>query len=160
MLGLLVAACPAGATAQSLAASCLLAAMPLRDSSCPVGAVPPRMGQVKPLSLLWESGVFLLCGCFLPAQLGPQPSRWRLLRLTDGTYPLRGKSLFCLPGWGQNRFFFSGKRKQRFWTPKKKRETSGDDYGLRYNRALDLCCYGIPRVKDSGVSLLFPAAWV
>jgi hypothetical protein len=25
---------------------------------------------------------------------------------------------------------------------------------------LDLCCYGIPRVKDSGVSLLFPAAWV
>ena len=39
-LVLLVAACPAGATAQPLAAGCLLAAMPLRDSSCPVGAVP------------------------------------------------------------------------------------------------------------------------
>ena len=38
---LLVAACPAGATAQPLAAGCLLAAMPLRDSSYPVGAVPP-----------------------------------------------------------------------------------------------------------------------
>ena len=34
-------ACPAGATAQPLAAGCLLAAMPLRDSLCPVGAVPP-----------------------------------------------------------------------------------------------------------------------
>ena len=33
-------ACPAGSTAQLLAAGCLLAAMPLRDSSCPVGAVP------------------------------------------------------------------------------------------------------------------------
>ena len=34
-------ACPAGATVQPLGAGCLLVAMPLRDSSCPVGAVPP-----------------------------------------------------------------------------------------------------------------------
>ena len=33
-------ACPAGATAQPLGAGCLLAAMPLRDSLCPAGAVP------------------------------------------------------------------------------------------------------------------------
>ena len=32
---------PGGATARPLGAGCLLAAMPLRDSSCPVGAVPP-----------------------------------------------------------------------------------------------------------------------
>jgi hypothetical protein len=34
------------------------------------------MGQVKPFSLLWESGAFYLA------------------------------VVFCLPGWGQNRFFF------------------------------------------------------
>ena len=34
-------ACPAGGTAQPLGAGCLLAAMPLRDSWCPVGASPP-----------------------------------------------------------------------------------------------------------------------
>ena len=32
---------PGGATARPLGAGCLLAAMPLRDSSYPVGAVPP-----------------------------------------------------------------------------------------------------------------------
>ena len=26
---------------------------------------------------------------------------------------------------------------------------------MRYNRALDLCCYGIPRVRDFGVSFCF-----
>ena len=34
--------------------------------------------------------------CFPLAQLGPQPSRWRLCRLTDGAYPLRVKPLFLL----------------------------------------------------------------
>ena len=33
-------ACPAASTAQPLGAGCLLAAMPLRDSLCPAGAVP------------------------------------------------------------------------------------------------------------------------
>ncbi len=172
MLGLLVAACPAGATAQPLAAGCLLAAMPLRDSSCPVGAVPPRMGRnpcgenrfffcgkagcfyfalvfacpagataqplaasppygwgvppaVKPLFLLWESGMFLLC-------VG-----------------------FCLPGWGPKPLFLLIQKKKRFWTPKKKRETSGDDYGLRYNRAKPQSRLGIPWVKSSGLSFCF-----
>ncbi len=35
-------------------------------------------------------------GCFPLAQLGPQPSRWRLCRLTDGAYLLRVKPLFLL----------------------------------------------------------------
>ena len=37
----LVFACPAESTARPLGAGCLLTAMPLRDSSCPVGAMPP-----------------------------------------------------------------------------------------------------------------------
>ena len=84
-------------------------------------------------SFCGEVGCFYLAVGFLPARLGivfplaqrgPQPSRWGqtvswrlcrletartlrvLCRLTDGTYPLRGKSLFCLPGRGQNHFFF------------------------------------------------------
>ena len=50
----------------------------------------------------------LLCfvGCGLPgqgtvfplAQLGPQPSRWRPCRLTDGTYPPAGKTTFSFAG--------------------------------------------------------------
>ena len=48
------------------------------------------------LFLLWESGVFCLPVGFLLAQRGPQPSRWRLCRLTDGAYPLRVKPLFLL----------------------------------------------------------------
>ena len=56
-----------------------------------------RMRQVKPLFLLWEKwDVFNLQLFFLPARLGPQPSRWRLCRLTDGAYPLRVKPLFLL----------------------------------------------------------------
>ena len=184
-------ACPAGATAQMLAAGCLLAAMPLRDSWCPVGAVPPcgwgvalagkgfstnqhtfvgadilsarrrdftnllfpsvkrepfsvllvavcpagdcffacpagataqPLAAVPPygwgvplagktaFSFVGERGVFYLTVGFLPTRLGPQPSRWRPCRLTDGAYPLRVKPLFL----------FSEKKK-RFWTPKKKR---------------------------------------
>ena len=56
-------ACSAGATAQPLAAGCLLVAMPLRDSSYPVGAVPPY-GWGVPLA-----GKIT----FLPAQQGPKP---------------------------------------------------------------------------------------
>ncbi len=32
----------------------------------------------------------------LARRQGPQPSRWRLCRLTDGAYPLRVKPLFLL----------------------------------------------------------------
>ena len=46
---------------------------------------------------------------------------------------------FCLPGWGQNRFFFCKQKRKRFWTPKKKRETGGNLGEVRYNRALVLC---------------------
>ena len=52
--------------------------------------------RVKLPFLLWGSGVVLPCSWFLPARLGPQPSRWRLCRLTDGAYPLRVKPLFLL----------------------------------------------------------------
>ena len=89
-----------GVTGQPLGAGCLLAAMPLRDSWCPVGAVPPYGWGVplagKPaFSFVGKRDVFTL-RWFLPAQLGPQPSRWRLRRLTDGAYPLRVKPLFLL----------------------------------------------------------------
>ena len=97
----LVLACPAGATAQPLAAGCLLAAMPLRDSSCPAGASPPYgwgvfLAEKTTFSFAGKVGCFYLAVGFLPARLGPQPSRWRLRRLTDGAYPLRVKPLFLL----------------------------------------------------------------
>ena len=151
MLGLLVAACPAGATAQPLAAGCLLAAMPLRDSSCPVGAVPPRMGRVPCGENLFffcgEAECFLSCSWFLPARMGCTSC---------------GKTTFSFacPAGAKTTFSFVAQKKKRFWTPKKKRETSGNLGVVRYNQALDLYCYGIPRVRDFGVSLLVPAAWV
>ena len=73
---------------------------------------------------------------FSLTQQGPQPSRWRPCRLTDGTYPLRVKPLFllqesgmCLPySWffacpagAKTTFSFAPQKKKRFWTPKKKR---------------------------------------
>ena len=67
-------ACPAGATAQPLAAGCLLAAIPLRDSSYPVGAGPPYgwgcLLRVKPLFLLWEKRDVLSCSCFFACPAG------------------------------------------------------------------------------------------
>ena len=78
----LALAYPAGATAQPLAAS------------PPYGWVVPLGGKTA-FSFVGKRGV-LSCSCFLLAQLGPQPSRWRLRRLTDGAYPLRVKPLFLL----------------------------------------------------------------
>ena len=68
-------ACPAGATAQPLAAGRLLAAMPLRDSWCPAGASPPYGWGVPPagktaFSFVGERGVFYLTVGFLPTRLG------------------------------------------------------------------------------------------
>ena len=62
---------------------------------------------------------------------------------------------FACPAGAKTTFSFAPQKKKRFWTPKKKRWTSGNDYGLRYNRTLVLCCYGIPWVKDFGVSFCF-----
>ena len=62
---------------------------------------------------------------------------------------------FACPAGAKTTFSFAAQKKKRFWTPKKKRWTSGNDYGLRYNRTLVLCCYGIPWVKDFGVSFCF-----
>ena len=67
--------CPAGATVRPLEAGCLLAAMPLRDSSCPVGAVPPYGWGIPPagktaFSFVGERGVFYLTVGFLPARQG------------------------------------------------------------------------------------------
>ena len=69
---------PAGATAQPLAAGCLLAAMPLRDSSCPAGASPPYgwgvfLAEKTTFSFAGKVGCFYLAVGFLPARLGPEP---------------------------------------------------------------------------------------
>ena len=54
----------------------------------------PRIGR-------WRQAVsWRLC------RLETAGALWVLCRLTDGAYPLRGKSLFCLPSRGQNHFFF------------------------------------------------------
>ena len=105
---------PAGAADRPLAAGCLLAAMPLRDSWCPVGAVPPygwgvTLAGKTAFSFVGKREVFTL------------------------------QLVFCLPGWGQNHFFFCLQKKKRFWTPKKKRETSGNLGVVRYNRIDYLC---------------------
>ena len=67
---------------------------------------------------------------------------------------------FACPAGAKTTFSFAPQKKKRFWTPKKKRWTSGNDYGLRYNRIKSQPCLVIPWVKDFRVSLLFPAACV
>ena len=94
----------------------------------------------------------------------------RLRRLTDRVCILRVKPPFLLwekwdafilqlffacPAGAKTTFSFAPQKKKRFWTPKKKRWTSGNNYRLRYNRTLALCCYGIPRVKDFRVFFCF-----
>jgi hypothetical protein len=148
LLGLLVAACPAGATAQPLAAGCLLAAMPLRDSSCPVGAVPPRMGR-NPCG----ENRFFFCGkagCFYFALVFACPAGATAQPLAAS--PPYG---WGVPPAGKTTFSFVAQKKKRFWTPKKKRQTGGNDYGLRYNRAKPQSCFGIPWVKSFGLSFCF-----
>ena len=72
-----------------------LGPQPIRKAaSPPYGWVVPLGGKTA-FSFVGKRGV-LSCGCFLLAQLGPQPSRWRLRRLTDGAYPLRVNPLFLL----------------------------------------------------------------
>ena len=77
---------PAGAADRPLAAGCLLAAMPLRDSWCPVGAVPPYgwgvslAGKIT-FSFVGKRDVFTLRWFFAcpagavypPARRGPKP---------------------------------------------------------------------------------------
>ena len=129
LLGLLVAACPAGAAAQPLAAGCLLAAMPLRDSSCPVGAVPPRMGR-NPCG----ENRFFFCGkagCFYfalvfacPAGATAQPLAasppygWGVPPAGKTTFSFAGKRVvftlqlvFAYPAGAKTTFSFAYKRK-------------------------------------------------
>ena len=120
--------CPAGATVRPLEAGCLLAAMPLRDSSCPVGAVPPY-GWVP-------------CG----GTDFPFVGKWGVFTL---------QLVFACPAGAKTTFSFAQQKKKRFWTPKKKRQTGGNDYGLRYNRAKPQSCLGIPWVKSFGLSFCF-----
>ena len=107
---------------------------------CPAGRLCRLMGGAgKTVFSFVGKWCVLSCSCFLPAQQG----------------------LFIrLPGGGQNHFFFCVQKKKRFWTPKKKRWTGGNDHGLRYNHTKPQSCLVIPRVKDFRVSLLFPAAYV
>ena len=71
---------------------------------------------------------------------------WGVYLAGETAFSLAGKRdvfilqlVFCLPGWGQNHFFFCLQKKKRFWTPKKKRETSGNLGVVRYNRIDYLC---------------------
>ena len=74
--------------------------------ACPAGATAQPLGA----------------GCLLAAMpLRDSRALWVLCRFTNGVYPLRGKSLFCLPDGGQTRFFFCLQKKKRVWTPKRKR---------------------------------------
>ncbi len=92
---------------------------------CPDGAYPL---WVKPFFLLGRDFVCLVCWLRL-AQPEPQPSRWRLCRLTDGTYPLRGKSLFCLPGGGQNHFFFCSAKEKAVLDSEKEKVDQWKSWG-------------------------------
>ena len=111
-----------------------------------------RMGRVpygeSAFSFVGKRGV-LSCSCFLLARQGPQPSRWRLRRLTDGAYPLRVKPLFLL---------FA--KEKAVLDSEKEKKTSGRNCELRYNHIKSQPRHAIPRVKPFGVSLLFPAASV
>ena len=80
----------------------------------------------EPIFLLWGSGMFL-------------PYSW----------------FFACPAGAKTTFSFAAQKKKRFWTPKKKRQTGGNDYGLRYNRAKPQSCFGIPWVKSFGLSFCF-----
>ena len=62
---------------------------------------------------------------------------------------------FACPAGAKTTFSFAQQKKKRFWTPKKKRQTGGNDYGLRYNRAKPQSCLGIPWVKSFGLSFCF-----
>ena len=62
---------------------------------------------------------------------------------------------FACPAGAKTAFSFAPQKKKRFWTPKKKRQTGGNDYGLRYNRAKPQSCFGIPWVKSFGLSFCF-----
>ena len=83
-------ACPAGSTARLLMAGRLLAAMPLRDSSYPVGAVPPygwgvTLAGKTAFSFVRKREVFTL-------QL--------VFACSDGVYLLRENHIFIYqPGW-------------------------------------------------------------
>ena len=80
---------------------------------------------------------------------------------SDGVYLLRENHLFiCLPGGGQNRFFFSGKRKQRFWTPKKKRVDRWKSWGGAVQPDVGFVLLWYPSGEGLWGILLFPAARV
>ena len=137
--------------------------------------------------LLLVLRVLLSCGWFLPARRGivfplarrgPQPSRWRqavswrlcrletdrtlwvLCRLTDGAYPLRGKSLFCLPSRGQNHFFFCSAKEKAVLDSEKEKVDQWKSWGgaLQQDRLPMLrCCSSGERLW---AILLSSAAWV
>ena len=85
-------ACSAGATAQPLAAGCLLVAMPLRDSSYPVGAVPPYGWGVSLAGKI----------TFLPAQQGPKPLflLQRKRKSGSGLRKRKGRPVEMITGYG------------------------------------------------------------
>ena len=57
-----------------------------------------------------------------------------------------------VPPAGKTTFSFAGQKKKRFWTPKKKKKTSGNLGEVRYNRIEGRFCWVVPRVKSFGLS--------
>ena len=90
-----------------------------------------RMGQVKPFSLLWESGAFYLAVVFC--------------------LPSRGCLSAC-PAGAKTTFSFACKRKSGSGLRKRKWWTSGNLGVVRYNRMEDRFCWVVPRVKSVGLS--------
>ncbi len=109
-------------------------------------------------------GLFSACpvGTIAQSLAAGLPYGWGVALVRKTTFSFAGKRgilpcswFFACPAGAKTTFSFAGQKKKRFWTPKKKRWTGGNDYGLRYNRTLVLCYYGIPWVKDFGVSFCF-----
>ena len=145
----LLVACPRG----HRAADCLLAATPLRDSWCPVGASPP-----------YGWGVPLADKSFSTNQrtfVGADILSARQRNFTNLLFPSAEREafsvllVFACPAGAKTTFSFAGQKKKRFWTPKKKRETSGNLGVVRYNRTQPQPCLVISWVKPFGLSFCF-----
>ena len=87
--------------------------MPCGCCAASDGAYPLR---VKPLFLLWESGVFFIL------QL--------VFACSDGVYLLRENHLFiCLPGGGQNHFFFCSAKEKAVLDSEKEKVNRWKSWG-------------------------------
>ncbi len=162
-----LSACPAGSTARALGAGCLLAAMPLRDSSYPVGAVPPYGWGVALAGKRFSANHRTFAGAdILSARqrnftnlLFPSAKRGPFPVLLVAACPA-GDCFFACPAGAKTTFSFALQKKKRFWTPKKKRVDQWKSWGgaVQQDRLPMLrCCSSGERLW---AILLSSAAWV